>query len=163
MAWRQVSLQLHGITLVSSPDCFPWVGECYVYTVISSWFQYIIDRFHYSCMPSSIKLKNTAQCKINFHVFFSSYYVYMTLPTQCRFIGTPTWQTTTCTIYRMGVLILFVRFSSKYVTWPTLPTHSLSRHTWMCNYSYVNNYTSTLVGISLVLNQVQVIAHLLAL
>lgn len=118
---RQVSLQLHCIKLVSSPDCFPWVGRMSGILPISSWFQYFIDRFHYSCMPSSIGRKNTGRMLNARWTFtsFSPHILCTALPTQCRFIGTPTWQTTTCTIYRMGMLFLFARFSSKYVTWPT--------------------------------------------
>ena len=61
---RQVSLQLHCIKLVSSPDCFPWVGQMSGILPISSWFQYFIDRFHYSCMPSSIGLKILEECSM---------------------------------------------------------------------------------------------------
>ena len=71
--------------------------------------------FNYSCLSSSIRL-NITRRMLKLSRLFPPHILSTALPTQCRFISTPTWLTTTCTIYSMGMLILFARFGNKYVT-----------------------------------------------
>ena len=103
-AWHQVSLTI----------CFPWVAKM---SGVLSWFLYLMDWFNSSCMPSSMGLNITGRVLNPRWTFmsFPPHILSTALPTQRRFIGTPTWQTTTCTIYRMGMLVLFARFSNNYV------------------------------------------------
>ena len=99
---------------MASRICFPWVAKM---SGVLSWFLYLMDWFNSSCMPSSMGLNITGRVLNPRWTFmsFPPHILSTALPTQCRFIDTPTWQTTTCTIYRMGMLVLFARFSNNYV------------------------------------------------
>ena len=108
-AWHQVSLTI----------CFPWVAKM---SGVLSWFLYLMDWFNSSCVPSSMGLNITGRVLNPRWTFmsFPPHILSTALPTQRRFIGTPMWRTTTCTIYRMGMLVLFARFTCIAIsTWPT--------------------------------------------